>query len=101
MTVREFATDASMYVWVSASGGQPCSDFSGRIDVLWKVSGTNAKQLDFEIIYQGEAEFDPQLLAHVPGEKFPSFVGRESTLRKGSSGYAVDGLHVPFLDCPC
>jgi hypothetical protein len=99
--VHEFSTDMATFVWLSASGGQPCSDFSGRIDVLWKVIGTNAKDLRFEVLYAGEAEFSPEMLLQQPGEKNPSFVGRESILRKGPDGYAVDSLHVPFLDCPC
>lgn len=101
VTVHEFSTNAATFVWLSASAGQPCSDFSGRIDVLWKVHGLAAKELEFERLFDGETEFEPELVVHSPGEKLPSFVGRESILRQGSVGYAVESLHVPYLDCPC
>ena len=101
VTMHEFTMGTAMYVWVSAFGGELCSDFSGQMNVLWKVSGTNAKKYEFEAIYQGDAEFSPSMLVKLPGDEVPSLLGRESMLRKDANGYEVDDLHVPFLDCPC
>jgi len=101
VNMHEFVTDKAMFLWVSASGGEACSDFYGRMSVLWKVSGTNAKKFDFEVLYEGEAEFSPELLVRLPGDDVPSLVGRESILRKDTKVYEFEELHVPFLDCPC
>jgi len=101
VTQVEFSTGKATYVWMSASAGEVCSDFSGRMNVLWKVSGTNAKTFAFEVVYQGEAEFSPDALVQIPGDDAPSLLGRESILRKDTKGYTVKDLHAPFLDCPC
>lgn len=101
VTMLEFATGKTTYLWVAASGGEVCSDFLGRMNVLWKVSGTNAKKFEFEVIYEGEEEFTPNSLVQLPGDQAPSLVGRESLLRKDQKVYGVEDLHVPFLDCPC
>lgn len=101
VTMLEFSTGKATYLWVAASGGEVCSDFMGRMNVLWKVSGTNAKKFEFEVIYEGEDEFTPNSLVHLPGDAAPSLLGRESLLRKDQKVYGVEDLHVPFLDCPC
>lgn len=99
--MHEFSTGKATYVWLSASAGETCSEFSGRMNVLWKVSGTNAKKYEFEVIYEGEAEFSPEMLVQLPGDNAPSLLGRESMLRRDTKGYEVEELHVPYLDCPC
>lgn len=101
VTRIEFATGNARYVWISASAGEVCSEFMGRMNVLWKVTGTNAKNFTFEVVYQGDADFSPLTLVQIPGDEGPSLVGRESILRKDTKGYDVEDLHVPFLDCPC
>lgn len=101
VSMYEFSTGKATYVWVSALGGEACSDFDGRLNVLWKVSGTNAKNFEFDVVYEGDAEFSPHMLVQLPGDMAPAFVGRESLLRKDTKGYEVEDLHVPFLDCPC
>ena len=101
VTMQEFSTGTAMYVWVSAFGGELCSDFSGQMNVLWKVSGTNAKKYEFELVYQGDANFSPHMLVKLPGDDAPSLLGQESILRKDTKGYEVEDLHVPYLDCPC
>jgi hypothetical protein len=101
VTMLEFATGKGTYLWVTAAGGEVCSDFSGRMNVLWKVSGTNAKKFEFEVVYEGEQEFTPRVLLQLPGDSAPSLVGQESMLRKDQKVYGVEDLHVPFLDCPC
>jgi len=101
VTMLEFATGKTTYLWVNASGGEVCSDFSARLNVLWKVSGTNAKKFEFEVIYEGEEEFTPRILLQLPGDSAPSLVGQESMLRKDQKVYGFESLHVPFLDCPC
>jgi len=101
VSMYEFSTGKATYVWASASAGEVCSDFSAQMKVLWKVSGTNAKKLEFEVLYEGEAEFTPEMLVQLPGDAAPSLLGRESLLRKDTKVYEVEDLHVPFLDCPC
>jgi hypothetical protein len=101
VTMLEFATGKTTYLWVAASGGEVCSDFLGRMSVLWKVSGTNAKKFEFEVIYEGEDEFSPNSLVHLPGDQAPALLGRESMLRKDQKVYGIENLHVPFFDCPC
>ena len=101
VTMLEFATGKTTYLWVAATGGEVCSDFLGRMNVLWKVKGTNAKKFEFEVIYQGEEEFTPRVLVQLPGDSGPSLVGQESMLRKDQKVYGYEDLHVPFLDCPC
>ena len=101
VTMVEFSTGKESYVWVSAFAGEMCSDFSGQMSVLWKVSGTNAKKFEFQVMYHGDAEFNPDTLVQIPGDEGPSLLGGESILRKDTKGYAVEDLHVPFLDCPC
>jgi hypothetical protein len=97
----EFSTSKGTYVWVSAAAGEACSGFFGRMNVLWKVAGTNAKKFDFETIYEGDGEFSPHMLMQLPGDEAPSLIGHESMLRKDQKVYDVQDLHVPFLDCPC
>lgn len=97
----EFSTGKATYVWASASGGEVCSDFSATLNVLWKVSGTNAKNFEFEVVYEREGEFSPLMLLQLPGDAGPSLLGVESLLRKETKVYEVEDLHVPFLDCPC
>lgn len=119
VSLYEFSMGKATYVWMSASAGEVCSDFSAQMKVLWKVSGTNAKklgfgakgangdpkpqmlELEFEVLYEGEAEFTPEMLVQLPGDAAPSLLGRESLLRKDTKVYEVEELHVPFLDCPC
>lgn len=101
VTIREFSTGKASYVWVSAYAGETCSEFSGRLSVLWKVKGTNAKKYEFEVLYEGDAEFSPNMLVELPGDSGPSLLGQESMLRKDPKVYGVEELHVPFLDCPC
>jgi hypothetical protein len=101
VSMHEFSTGKATYLWVSALAGEACSDFDGRMAVLWKVSGTNAKKLEFEVIYEGGADFTPHMLLQLPGDTAPSLLGRESLLRKDAKVYEVEDLHVPFLDCPC
>jgi hypothetical protein len=101
VSMHEFSTGKATYLWVSAFGGEACSDFDGRMTVLWKVSGTNAKTLEFEVVHEGESDFSPHMLVQFPGDAAPSFIGRESLLRKDAKVYEVEDLHVPFLDCPC
>lgn len=101
VTMHEFSTGKGTFLWVSAFGGEACSEFSGQMSVLWKVSGTNAKKFEFSVVYEGDAEFSPRMLLQLPGDEAPSLLGRESILRKDTKVYGVQDLHVPFLDCPC
>lgn len=101
VTMQEFSTSKGTFLWVSAFGGEVCSEFSGRMNVLWKVSGTNAKKFEFGVLYEGDGEFTPHMLMQFPGDEVPSLLGRESILRKDTNVYEVDQLDVPFLDCPC
>lgn len=101
VTQIEFSTGKATYVWTSAFAGEVCSEFMGRMNVLWKVTGTNAWNLTFEVVYQGDEDFSPDALVQIPGDEAPSLLGHESILRKDTKGYAVEDLHVPFLDCPC
>ncbi len=101
VSMYEFSTGKATFLWVSAFGGEVCSEFSGRMNVLWKVKGTNAKTFEFSVLYEGDAEFNPRMLVRLPGDETPSLLGRESILRKDTKVYGVQDLHVPFFDCPC
>lgn len=101
VSMYEFSTGKGTFLWVSAFGGEACSEFSGQMNVLWKVSGTNAKKFEFSVVYEGDADFSPRMLLQLPGDEVPSLLGRESILRKDTKVYDVQDLHVPFLDCPC
>ncbi len=101
VSMAEFSTGKATFLWVSAFGGEGCSEFYGQMNVLWKVSGTNAKKFEFSVVYEGDADFSPRLLMQLPGDEAPSLLGPESILRKDTKVYGVQDLHVPFLDCPC
>ncbi len=101
VTVSEYSFDGAKYVWLSASAGAACEGFSAQLSVFWKVTETNSKQVRFEVLHEGETDFDPQMLVRFGTDKAPSLVGRESFMRSDSKGYSVEDLHVPYLDCPC
>jgi len=100
--VKLFQSRSGSYVYVSAYAGEPCSDFEGRLEALWKVEG-QGKDARFSKIYEGAGsdEFAPTALVELDADGSPTLLGVESSLRKHPEGFGVRALHVPFLDCRC
>jgi len=92
--------DAS-YVWVSAYGGEACSDFDAHMVALWKVEGAGTPRPTFTLLHEGTDDLLPVGVTDIDGDGSVELLGHERILRRGSDGYATDSLAVPSFDCPC
>jgi hypothetical protein len=93
------------YLWISSAGGERCSDFNAQLATLWKVEKPESPTPTFTLVYEGAdvdaSEIDPSEAADLDGDGVPELLGAESVMFGRPSGYALDRIHVPNLDCGC
>jgi hypothetical protein len=99
--VTFFGGKNASYVWVSAQGGEVCSDFNAHLVALWKVEGEGTARPTFTLLHEGTEDLLPVGVTDIDGDGSVELIGHERLLRRGSEGHAIDSLAVPSFVCPC
>ena len=101
-TITLFSSPQGSYVWLSAFSGGRCTEFEGKLDVLFQVEGALKQNPTLRLVYEGTSDFYPTSMLMLGDDATPTLMGFQSTLAKRRNGFfEVKQLDLPFLDCPC